>query len=62
MFIVSPVHTRDHDARCSVADTEPTMRRFRGKGSYLYALQEVSIQYGSTPCGTPGGPQVEQRF
>jgi len=59
MFTVSPLRTRDHDPRCSVADTEPTVRRFRGKGSYLYALQEVSIRRGSTPYGTPGGPQVE---
>ena len=28
----------------------------------LYALQEVSQWDGSTPRGTPGGPQVESKF
>ena len=62
MFIVGPVHNRDHDPGYSFVGTEPTARRFRGKRSYLYALQDVSNQGGSTPRGTPGGPQVEPNF
>jgi len=62
MFTVGIVHTRDHGPGCSVADMEPTVRRFGGKGSYLHALQEVSNRGGNTPLGTPGGPQVELKF
>jgi len=38
MLTAGPVHTRDYRPGCSVADTEPITRWFRGKGSYLYAL------------------------
>ena len=56
------MHTQDHDPGCSVAGKKPTTRQFRGKGSYLYALQEVSSRGGTTPRGTPGGLQVEPNF
>ena len=59
MFIVGPIHTEDHGLGYCVANTEPTVRRFRGKGSYLYTLREFNNQGGSTPRGTPGGPQVD---
>jgi len=62
MFTAGPVHTQNHGPGCSIADTEPTARRFRSKWSYLYVLQEVSNRGGSTPLGTPGGPQVEPQF
>jgi len=62
MFTVGPIHTRDHSPLCSVTNTEPTARRIMCKGSYLYALHEVSNRGGSTPRGTPGGPQVEPKF
>jgi len=62
MFTVGPKHTRDNGAGCSVADTEPIARRFRGKRSYLYAPQEVINWGGSTPRGTPGSPWVEPKF
>ena len=62
MFTVGPVHTRDYGPRYSVADTEPTARQFRGKGYYLYTLQEVSNWGGNTPCETPGGLQVEPKL
>ena len=48
--------------RMFFTDSEPTARRFRGKGSYLYAFQEVSNWGGSNPCGTPEGPLVEPQF
>ena len=60
MFIVGPLHTRDHDPGCSIANTKPTM--MQGKGSYLYTLQEVSNRGDIIPHGTHGGPQVESKF
>jgi len=59
---VGPVHTHDHDPRCFVVDTEPTAGQFKGKGSYVYVLQEFSNRGGSTPRRTPGGSQVEPKF
>jgi len=49
MFIVGLVHTQDHGPGYSIADTEPTARQFRDKGSYLYALQEVSNRLAAHP-------------
>ena len=46
------MHTWDHGPGCFIADTEPTVRQFRGKGSYLYALQEVSNRGGITQVDT----------
>ena len=54
MFTVGPM-TQGFDQGCSVANTEPTARQFKGKLSYLYALQEVSNQDDRIPRGTPGG-------
>jgi len=43
-------------------DMEPTARRFWGKWSYLYVLQEVCYQgWQHTPWNTRG-PQVELKF
>ena len=62
MVTVGPVYTQYHGPLCFIADTEPTMRRAMCKGSYLYTLHKVSNWGGSTPRGTPGGPQVEPKF
>ena len=56
------VHTRDDGPLCFVTDTKPTARRIMCKGSYLYALHEVSNQGGNTPRETPGGSQVELKL
>ena len=61
MFLMSHVHTRDHGPGCSVADTEPTMRRYWGK-VLLYALERgYSNRGASTPSGTPRGPHIEPK-
>jgi len=47
MFTMGPVHTRDHGPLCSVTDTEPTVRRWKGKG-LIYMPWEGGSNRGST--------------
>ena len=59
MFIVGPVHTRDHGPGCFGTDPEPSTRK-TGGGSYIMPIQEYNRrQRVNVPLGTPGGPQVE---
>jgi len=46
MFTVSPVHTRDHDPRCSGADPEPVAGQIGG-GSYIMPIQECNRRLGA---------------
>jgi len=60
MFIVGPVHARDHDPGCSVAGVGT------GREAYwrvlLCSLSGTSKMGASSPRETPEGPQVEPRF
>ena len=57
-----PVHTRDHGPGCSVAVTKPNGGKAGAKGFIVCPWKRYNNRGGSTPRGTPGGPQVEPKF